>query len=106
MVRITSNLFSAFLKCSTKCWLRAADEPASGNPYAEWMKSQDRFYNAREIERILSEISKNDVAVSPAPENLKTGKWRLAANLAVSAQINTCFLESRVRAIERAPSRG
>jgi hypothetical protein len=29
-MRISSDLFNAFLKCSTKCWLRASGEPAAG----------------------------------------------------------------------------
>jgi hypothetical protein len=105
-MRISSDLFNAFLKCATKCWLRATGEPALGNPYAEWMKSENRSYHLREIERILSETPKNDVAVSPALENLKAAKWRLAVNLAVSARMDTCILESEVHAVERAPCEG
>ena len=105
-MRISSDLFNAFLKCSTKCWLRATGEPALGNAYAEWMKSENRSYHVREMERILSETPKNDLAVSPALENLKAAKWRLAVNLPVSARMNTCILESEVHAVERAPCEG
>ena len=105
-MRISSDLFSAFLKCHTKCWLRAAGEPASGNAYAEWVKSQHRSYHATRIERLLSETPKGEVAVSPSPENLKAAKWRLAANLTAHARLNTCVLESEVHAVERAPSEG
>jgi len=105
-MKISSDLFTTFLKCSTKCWLRAAGEPAPGNTYAEWVKSQNESYHATEIERLLSETPKNEVAVSPPPENLKAAKWRLAANLAVRAPMNTCFLESEIHAVERAPSEG
>ena len=52
-MRISSDLFNAFLKCSTKCWLQAAGEPVSDNAYAEWMKSQNRSYRVREMERII-----------------------------------------------------
>jgi hypothetical protein len=38
---ITPSLFDAFLKCLTKCWLRATGEPPSGNAYAEWVKTQN-----------------------------------------------------------------
>jgi hypothetical protein len=34
-MKITPPLFEAFLKCPTKCWLRANSEPPSGNTYAE-----------------------------------------------------------------------
>ena len=84
-MRISSDLFNAFLKCPTKCWLRAAGEPASGNAYAEWVKSQNGSYYATEIERLLSGTPKGEVAVSPPLEDLKAARWRLASNLAVQA---------------------
>ena len=105
-MKISSDLFDAFLKCPSKCWLRAAAEPASGNAYAEWVRSQNGSYHASEIERLLSETPKGEIAVSPPPENLKAAKWRLATNLAVHAQMNSCVLESQVHAVDRAPSEG
>ncbi|MGH9326547.1 MAG: hypothetical protein ACRD2B_07675 [Terriglobia bacterium] len=105
-MRISSDLFKAFLKCTTKCWLLAAGEPASGNAYAEWVKSQNGSYRATEIERLLSETPKDEAAVSPPLENLKAAKWRLAANLAAHAQMNSHVLESEVHAVERVPSEG
>src|SRR5713226_2243895 len=104
-MRISSDLFNAFLKCSTKCWLRASGEPAAGGAYAEWLKSRNRSYHATEIERLLSE-PKNEVAVSPPPENLKAAQWHLAANLSVRAQMKPGVLESEVHAVERVPSEG
>jgi len=105
-MRICSDLFNAFLKCPTKCWLRAAGEPDSANAYAEWVKSQNRSYHLTELERLFSETPKVEVAVSPPTENLKAARWRLAANLAVHPRMNTCFLESELHAVERAPSDG
>src|SRR6516225_1695561 len=103
-MRISSDLFNAFLKCPTKCWLRAAGEPASGNAYAEWMTSQNGSYHATELERLLLEIPKEAVAVSPPPENLQAARWRLAADLAVHARMNTYVLNCELHAVERAPS--
>ena len=105
-MRISSGLFNAFLKCPTKCWLRAAGEPASGNAYAEWVKSQNESYHGTEIERLLAETPKGEVSVSPPPEDLKAAKWYLAANLAAHARMNSCVLESEVHAVERVPSEG
>ena len=105
-MKISSDLFNAFLKCPTKCWLRAAGEPASGNAYAEWVKSQNASYHVTEIQRLLSETPKGEVAVSPPLEDLKAARWRLAVNLAVHARMNTYVLESELHAIERAPSEG
>jgi predicted RecB family nuclease len=99
-------MFNAFLKCPTKCWRRAGGEAASGNAYAEWVKSQNASYRATEIERLLSETPRGEVAISPPPENLKAAKWHLAANLAAHARMNSCVLESEVHAVERVPSEG
>jgi predicted RecB family nuclease len=105
-MRICSDLFNAFLKCPTKCWLRAAGEQPSGNAYAEWAKAQNASYRAAEIERLLSETPKGEVAVSPSLENLKAAKWPLAVNLIPHARMNACVLESEVHAVERSPSEG
>jgi len=103
-MRISPHLFNAFLKCPTKCWLRAAGEPPSANAYAEWMASQNRSYRATELERLLSETPKGAVSVSPRLESLDAAKWRLASNLAVHAQMNTYLLDSELHAVERAQS--
>jgi hypothetical protein len=105
-MRISSDLFNAFLKCPTKCWLRAAGEPTSAYAYAEWVASQNRSYCATELERLLSETSNDAVSVSSRPESLNAAKWRLATNLALHAQMNTYLLDSEPHAVERAQSEG
>src|SRR5258708_9023627 len=101
-MRISCDMFNAFLKCSTKCWLRASGEPAAGGAYAEWLKSKNRSYHATEIERLLSE-PKNEVAVSPPLGNLKAAPWHLAAHLSVRPQMKTSVLESEGHPAERGP---
>src|SRR2546426_1071159 len=105
-MKISSELFEAFLKCPTKCWLRAAGEPGAGNAYAEWVKSQNSSYREAETERLLSETPKDKYALSPPAENLKAAKWYLAASLVAQAQMNSCVLESKIHAVERVPSEG
>jgi predicted RecB family nuclease len=105
-MRISSDLFNAFLKCPTKCWLQAAGEAASGNAYAEWITLRNASYYAIELERVLSETPKGEVAVSPPAENLNAAKWRLAAKLAVHARINTYLLDSELHAVELSQSEG
>jgi hypothetical protein len=34
---ITSQLFEAFVKCPTKCWLKHSGENGMGNAYAAWV---------------------------------------------------------------------
>src|SRR6516225_7013530 len=40
-MKITSDVFEAYLKCPTKCWLRATGETSAGNTYSEWVKAQN-----------------------------------------------------------------
>ena len=80
---ITPSLFEAFLKCPTKCWLRATSETPSGNTYAEWVQSQNDSYRATETDRLLAERPPAESARSPSPESLKSSKWRLAVDVVV-----------------------
>jgi len=105
-MKITPDLFEAFLKCPTKCWLRASGEPTSGNAYADWVKSQDKSYRGNETVRLAGEVSNGDVAASPEAETLKSAKWRLATGVVAQALVNSCVVESVVHAIERIPSQG
>ncbi len=54
-MKITPDLFAAFLKCPTKCWLRAAGEAAGDNPYATWVKAQNESYRVTETRRLLAQ---------------------------------------------------
>jgi predicted RecB family nuclease len=112
-IKISPDLFEAFLKCPTKCWLRATNEPGSGNDYSEWVKSQTASYRATETGRLLSEIPKDESAVSPTPANLKTDKWRLAMDVLAQTpepandQAQPDWIaESCLHAVERVPSEG
>ena len=82
-MKITPLLFEAFLNCPTHCWLNATGERPSGNAYAEWVQVQTETYRTIETERLLAETPSSESARSPFAENLKTGKWRLAVDVAV-----------------------
>jgi predicted RecB family nuclease len=105
-MKISSDLFQAFVECPTKCWLRAAGEPGSGNAYSEWVKSQTESYVAAQTTRLLSESPKDESPVSAAWENFKGGKWRLATGPVIRAELNSYTVESRLHAIERIPPEG
>ena len=105
-MKISPDLFHAHLKCPTKCWLRAAGEVATGNAYADWVKTQDESYRLKESARLAAELSNGDVAISPESENLKSAKWRLATDVATRATANSCSVESNLHAVERVPSEG
>jgi hypothetical protein len=105
-MKITPDVFEAYLKCPTKCWLRATDEPSAGATYPEWVKAQNHSYRVSETRRLVAESPDDEVVISPDIKNFKAAKWRLASNLAVQAQMDSCALESELHALERVPAEG
>jgi predicted RecB family nuclease len=104
-MKITVELFEAFLRCPMKCWLRDAGEPASGNAYAEWTKTQNESYRMTETERLIRSPN-GEVAASPVSESLKSAKWRLATSLTVRCETNQGALEVGIHAVERDSRKG
>ena len=85
-MKITSQLFDAFLKCATKCHLRSLGEVGSGNEYAEWVRGQDESYQHEAARRLQEAVPETErVVAPPATENLKAAKWRLALSRPPSA---------------------
>src|SRR5437867_10551735 len=53
---ITPHLFEAYLKCPTKCFLRAHAEAAAGNAYAEWARNQNESYRSAGATRLIDSV--------------------------------------------------
>ncbi len=105
-MKITPAVFEAYLKCPTKCWLRATGEAASGNTYAEWVETQNAAYRETGTARLLAASPQDEVALSPDLESVKAATWRLASSLAVQAEMDSCALESEFHAVERVAAGG
>jgi predicted RecB family nuclease len=105
-MKITPAVFEAYLKCPTKCWLRATGEAASGNTYAEWVQAQNASYRETGTARLIAASPEDEVARSPDMETVKAATWRLASSLAVLAEMDSCALESELHAVERVPAGG
>ena len=102
-MRITPDLFAAYLKCPTKCYLRAHGEAPSGNTYAEWVRNQNESYRTAGVARLKERVPSEDWAGSLTdPPDLKAVKWRIAVDFPAQTE----NLESRLHALERAPSEG
>jgi predicted RecB family nuclease len=100
----TPELFEAFLKCPTKCWLLTAAVTPSGNLYAEWVIAQNKSYRAIETSRLLGDLPIDEVTMSPLTKSLKAARWRLAINQTLRVKTSSCPLESTIHAIERVPA--
>ena len=105
-MKITPNLFHAYLKCPTKCWLLATGEAPTSNSYAEWVRAQTDSYRTTATERMAGAPPMGALVRSPGAENLKAAQWRLAASLTAQAQMDSFSLESELDAVERIPSEG
>jgi CRISPR/Cas system-associated exonuclease Cas4 (RecB family) len=101
-MRITSTFFDAYLKCPVKCWLRSAGEPATDNPYAQWIHSQRESYRASGIQRLLSETVPGEYAIAPSEQDLKATRW----SLAVSVRARRRNLEADLHAVRRVSMEG
>ncbi len=55
-MQITSALFDAYLKCPTKCFLKALGETEE-NSYGAWVKTRDAAYRNEATTRIADTSS-------------------------------------------------
>jgi hypothetical protein len=104
-MKITSDLFHAYLKCSTKCWLRAINAPATDNDYPKWLNAQNYSYRAAEVARLVAGLPTNEIALSPDLKDVNTASWRLATNLTTDTQFNSNVLQSKPHALQLVPAK-
>jgi len=101
-MKITSDLFDAFLKCPTKCYLRSTGQSGAGNAYAEWVREQNEAYRKEAAQRLVTVAEGEAAVTTSSASNLKTATWRLAVDL----PLETEAMASRLLAVERVPSEG
>ena len=101
-MKLTSELFGAFLKCPTKCYLRSAGQAGSGNAYADWVREQNDGYRKEGVQRLVAAAGDGIAATTPGTDNLKSGAWRLAVDLSLETET----MASRLHAVERVSSQG
>jgi predicted RecB family nuclease len=100
---VSSQLFEAYIECSTKCWLRSRAEPTAGNIYAEWARTQSEAYYEARLKRLLAVLPESDRAIAPPiSKHPRDATWRLA----IDVPLQTNNLETRLQALEKIPSEG
>ena len=62
---VSTQLFEAYIECSTKCWLRSRAEPTAGNVYAEWVRGQNETYRQDGLKLLLASFPESDCAIGP-----------------------------------------
>jgi hypothetical protein len=76
-MKITPDLFEAYSKCPTKCWLRSTGEPSADATYPEWVKAQNDSYRKTGTERLLAESPKDEIVLAPDKQTFNAPKWRV-----------------------------
>jgi predicted RecB family nuclease len=105
-MKITSDLFHAYLNCPTKCWLLATNELATEDDYPKWVKAQNYSYRAAEVARLVAASPRNEIVLSPDLTDVNAALWRLAINLVTAAQLDSNVLESEIHAVQLVPAKG
>jgi hypothetical protein len=100
---ITADVFEAFLKCPTKCYLRSRGEVGTGNAYADWLRIQNESWHREAVKRLTpGNVLGESVGSPPAATDLEMAQWHFAVEYVVRSQ----NMESRLHAVERILSEG
>jgi hypothetical protein len=98
---ITTDLVEAFLKCPTKCFLRARAEVATGNAYADWVRTKSEVFRSEGITRLVAGVAPDKCATSTAAtESGRSAQWQLALDFTAGGENLRCSFD----AVERKPA--
>jgi predicted RecB family nuclease len=99
-MNITADLFEAYLKCPTKCFLRSHGEAGAGNAYADWVRSQTDSYRNEQIKELTTTSARDGrIMTAPLTENPKAAEWGYIFDFVARAQ----NLQSNIHVVERTP---
>jgi hypothetical protein len=100
---LTTDLVEAFLKCPTKCFLRARAEVATCNAYADWVRTKSAVFRSEGITRLVAGIEPDKCATSTAATECgRSAQWQLALDFTAGRENLRCSVD----AVERIPSAG
>src|SRR5262249_45407417 len=100
---VTAPLFQAYLECPTKCWLRFHAESATGNVYAEWVRTQNDLYRLYALNRLRALFATREQATAPSiSKQSKGATWQLATDV----YLHVNGLDSHLQAVEKMPTAG
>ncbi len=93
---ITTGLVEAFLKCPTKCFLRARVEVGTGNAYADWVRTENDVFRTDGIKRLVAGVAPDKCATgTAATETGRSAQWRLALDFVARSENLRCSCKPR-----------
>jgi diacylglycerol kinase family enzyme len=93
---ITSQLFEAYIKCPTKCFLKGRGEVGTGNAYAGWVREQNVLYRSEGTKRMTRGNVCECINGTSEAVKLKSPHWHLAVVL-LAAVLNSPTYGAGVR---------
>ena len=100
---ITANLLEAFLKCRTKCFLRARGEVETDNTHANWVRSKNEAFRCEGIRRLVGgAATDNGATAKESTDSGRLGHLDLVPDYTAKSE----NLQSCCHAVERIPSAG
>ena len=103
IMRITEEIFQAFLRCETKSYLKISGTIGLRREFSEWERFLAEDFQQKCSQRLLSNIRQDECFVgTPSTQELKNKKYRIVINCIVQAQ----KVQSHIQALERLPSPG
>jgi predicted RecB family nuclease len=100
---ITTGLMEAFLKCRTKCYLRAREVVETDNAYADWVRRQSDVFRSEGIKRLVAGVAPDKRATGPPTMELgRSAQWQLATDFVARSE----NLQCSCHAVERNPPAG
>src|ERR1019366_4075720 len=103
MAIITTDLVAAFLKCPTKCSLRAHAEGETGNTYADWVRAKSDVFRRQGIKRLVARVAPDKCVTGTAVvESGRSAQRQLAVDFVAQNENLVCSWH----AVQRLPSNG
>jgi hypothetical protein len=100
-MEITNDLVEAFLKCPTKCFLRACAEVAPPNSYADWARTENDAFRGAGISNLVAGVAPEKCARGRALlESGRSAQWQFAIDFVARSGSMQCSCH----AVERIPS--
>jgi predicted RecB family nuclease len=100
---ISADHVAAFLKCPTKCFLRAHGEVGTGNAYSDWVRAQNDVFRREGTKLLVAGVATDKCATGTPPvETERLARWQWATDF----QARSANLQSSCHAVERIPSVG
>jgi predicted RecB family nuclease len=100
---VTTDLVEAFLKCPTKCFLRACAEVGPGSAYADCVRTENDVFRSEGVKRLVEGVAPDKcVTGTVTTEGLRSAQWQLALGLIAQSENLRCSCH----AVERIPSVG